>query len=81
MASLFLKPDLAQLFLYFYLYVLKLFPFNVKLIFWSCSDSLIISLTSFLLITSVVKETLYFLTSANKVDCQGEGDLLLQYDH
>ena len=56
----FLKPDLAKIFLYFYLYVLKLFLFNVNLIYWSCYDSLIISLTSFLSITSVVKEMLTF---------------------
>ena len=57
MASLFLKPDFTKIFLYFYLYVLKLFLYNVKLIYWSSYDSLIISLTSFLLITSVLKET------------------------
>ena len=56
----FLKLDLAKTFLFFflYLYVLKLFLFNVELIYWSCYDSLIISLTLFLSITSVVKETL-----------------------
>ena len=60
MASLFFffKARFGKNISLFYLYVLKLFLFNVKLIYWSCYDSLLISLTSFLLITSVVKETL-----------------------
>ena len=47
--------------------------FNVELIYWSCYDSLIISLTLILSISSVVKETLDICKLS--IDCQGGGGI------